>query len=508
MTRLIHGLVLTVIALGLLIQPDVIKSQAIEKNQTYASIPKAAGTRTLIDFHDYGTILKNVKAYVMQRYGTFKKEDGTDVTLDQSKDLQNRLGAQPGMPVNGYARDPNGEPDLRMTRPITELNNLFIADDTWRPDQGLVNKLSEDRATDKTGDTYKVFVPGAAAAPAGTTTPTGTTATTTPAAPAADIRPRDEQGGMQYMISQLDLALENWQVELNSSARTVENIAKSYTKEVFSYNEKVGTAAEAPYKKYFGFRIHFPTHKYNAYAKIGPAYDIPAFDSRGRPINYSLFDETQGDDKCKADEACVEKSYEGVMHNVQQIKNIVVRVSGRNFPHGFAIRLRDQNDEVSEYFLGYLDFAGWRLLKWENPNYVHSFTADELFRIPLYPMEIPYRVFDSFIVYRSGNHIGGDFVGYIDWVKMDFDLAVSPDELNQIDVDDDSWWYILRDQNAEKNKKLLEKYSEEIDLRMQIEARIKRKGAYPDQMVTESSTRPATAPAAGTTAPAGGTTPR
>jgi len=71
---------------------------------------------------------------------------------------------------------------------------------------------------------------------------------------------------------------------------------------------------------------------------------------------------------------------------------------------------------------------------------------------------------------------------------MDFDLAVSPEDLKDINVDDDAWWYVIRDQNTARNKALLARYAEEIDLRGQVEARMRRLGAMPGAMPVESST--------------------
>lgn len=512
MMRLLNGLIAALAALVLLAHADFASAitatptppvtptpgatpapGGASGNITYSSFPKAAGQRTLIDFDDYGKILANTQAYLIQRYsygrnstvppynGSGSAGTGTPAAADpEMKKYQDLTGSEDGQPIKGAVRDPDGEVDIRKVRSMTEIDNLFSNVDDLRPDQEVQRKLREESGG--AGDAA---------------VPPKSTGITPPAKPA--VWARDDMGSVQYTISKEDMSLDNWAVELNSSARTVENRSDSYCKEIKSFkNATTGDplssygdpdpAKNNPYLGtiYLGARIHFPTHKYNAYAKIGPAFDIPAFDSRGLPINYSKFDP---DWAAGIDEASPALSYNGVMHNVAQIKNIKVKVAGRNYPHGLAVRLRDENGEVSEYFVGYLDFPGWRFLSWINPNYTTSYTAEELFRIPLYPTEVPYRVFDSFVVYRNGDQEGGDFVVYFAWVKMDFDLAVSPDELEEIDVDDDNWWYIMRDANAERNRRLLEKYAEEIDLRMQIQGRVKRPTS-PDRMIQESKTKP------------------
>jgi len=431
--------------------------------KSYASFPQTAGQRTLINFNDYNEILANSQAYSLQRYGIGDFYTKNKAPLDG---VQAKQGKEIGQPISGWARDPNGKPDLRKYRDVTEVDKLFTETDSLRPNQDYEKNVRTTRSASTPG--AEVPTADLPLKPAG--------------APAA----KDDLGANQYVVSQEDMTLDKWLVQLNSSARTIPNRADSYAKEVWS----IAADYKDPknFTKYLGVRVHFPTHKYNAYAKITPAYYIPVYDSRGLPINYSKFNPKAVMDECKDNEACPKFSYNGVIHNVKQIKNIVAKVSGRNYPHGIAVRLRDQDGDVSEYFLGYLDFAGWRYLRWDNPNYTTSYSAEELFRIPLYPTNIPYRVFDSFIIYRNGNTLGGDFVTYVEWVKMDFDLAVSPEDLKDINVDDDAWWYVIRDQNTARNKALLARYAEEIDLRGQVEARMRRLGAMPGAMPVESST--------------------
>jgi hypothetical protein len=295
--------------------------------------------------------------------------------------------------------------------------------------------------------------------------------------------PKDRFGGVVYTLSKEDVEIDNWVVELNSSAATIPARRNSYCKTVTDFNRV---------QEYLGVRIHFPNHRHNAHARVAPAYPIPAYDAKGFPINYSFFD-PQGTNPFQGDAAPTHKAvsdaraanedvagnasvaseinYAGVLHNVSDMREIVVRISGRNYRNGVAIRLRDQNMETEEYFLGYTDFIGWRTLRWINPNYL---PADEMepFRLPLYPSEIPYIAFDSFIFYRDGTELGGDYVAYVDYVKLDYDLAVPGTQLEVsvpgfIDIDDESWWMILRDRNSARTEMMMRKFSEAIDLRRQ-----------------------------------------
>jgi hypothetical protein len=43
----------------------------------------------------------------------------------------------------------------------------------------------------------------------------------------------------------------------------------------------------------------------------------------------------------------------GVLRNVGPIKTLMVTVYGRNFPHSLTIRLKNQNDEYTDIFVGY-----------------------------------------------------------------------------------------------------------------------------------------------------------
>ena len=72
----------------------------------------------------------------------------------------------------------------------------------------------------------------------------------------------------QKAVMKTSLAIENWEIVLASSSRTVENISLSYTR-------------EAPSKQYdtvMGIRVRFPTEPHNAWAIVKPPFDIPAFE--------------------------------------------------------------------------------------------------------------------------------------------------------------------------------------------------------------------------------------
>ena len=224
-------------------------------------------------------------------------------------------------------------------------------------------------------------------------------------------------GAMVEGISELtvDMSVPNWAVKLAPSSASPVNRVLSYCKPVESVKMEGNV---------LGMRIHFPTAPFNSWAKLVPPFEIPFYeDAEGEEGTGSKF---------------INK---GVLRNVGTVKSISTRVTGRNFPHGLSISLKDEQDNVQEMFLGYLDFDGWRTLTWENPNYVTDVKQRDLVRKPLYPQYMPSIKFDSFTIYRSGSNIGGDFVLYIKDVVMVYDLAILETER---DINDEEAWGILQ----------------------------------------------------------------
>ncbi len=74
------------------------------------------------------------------------------------------------------------------------------------------------------------------------------------------------------------LALNNWQVVLASSARSVANQSVTMTKEAMTNaTAKPFGGKDMASKKILGVRIHFPTEPFNSWAMIQPPFDIPAY---------------------------------------------------------------------------------------------------------------------------------------------------------------------------------------------------------------------------------------
>jgi hypothetical protein len=231
-------------------------------------------------------------------------------------------------------------------------------------------------------------------------------------------------GAMAEGIEELkvDLRLDNWSVRLAPSSASAENRILSFAKPVTS-RQMDGDV--------LGVRVHFPTAPFNSWAKIMPPFEIP------------FYEDAPGDEVGEGSKF-VNK---GVLRNVGTIKSVSMRITGRNFPHGISISLKNEQDTVREMFMGYLDFDGWRTLTWDNPNYITDVKQRDLRRKPLYPETMPSIKFEAFTIYRHGSQIGGDFVTYLKDVTMIYDLAVLERER---DINDEEAWGILQTRRDSK----------------------------------------------------------
>lgn len=288
-----------------------------------------------------------------------------------------------------------------------------------------------------------------------------------------------------YEIQAGDMKFDRWLVQLNSSADSNDNRRWSYAKRVkLKASKKFKNQAGEESDAVLGVRVRFPSHDYNANARISPPYEIRAYNADGGVISRKK-----------------EGKFIGVIDNVGEIKKISLDVSGRNFKHGVAIRLKDQYDEVKEYFMGYLLFANWRKLTWENPNYITSVDHRRLFRVPLYPREVPYRKFDSFIVYRPGQEVGGDFVVYFRKVNMWFDYAVPPEQLSDLDVDDEDSWKILTKRAKDRRRAEQLLYRERLEKYRQESRRVGKNLEKKDIAAEEDKSGGSSTTGGGTTPP-------
>ncbi len=229
-------------------------------------------------------------------------------------------------------------------------------------------------------------------------------------------------GYPKLIVGYEDYLLNNWDVELGESSGDIKNKILSYCKSVKS--QRFGNT--------LGVRIHFPKWNNNSYALIKPPFPIKIYDTNGQFIN----------------------AENGVIPNVSEVKSVSVWVNGRNFNFGLAIRMKDRFENIHEFFMGWLYFDGWRKLTFTNPNFTENINAKKLKREPLYPYDIPYLVFDSFVIYRPADQIGGDFVTYIANMEIEYTPYFVDSE---DDIKDEEVWGIitkrmLRRQEAEERR--------------------------------------------------------
>ena len=229
------------------------------------------------------------------------------------------------------------------------------------------------------------------------------------------------------------LSLDNWEVILASSARTVQNQAKSMTKDsVTSESAKPFEGEEMANKHVMGIRVHFPMPSFNSYAIIQPPFEIPA---------YAVKTELQGDKLVEVEGDLGTKfDGKGVVRNVGVLKSVEVTVFGSNFPNGFGIILKDQSGKEQQIFMDYLQFDGWRKLVWNNPNYIVEVRNREVKKYPLYPKSEPFRKLAGMIIYRDSMQEGGDIIVYVKDIKITFDKAI----LEPVrDINHEAIWGIL-----------------------------------------------------------------
>jgi len=245
------------------------------------------------------------------------------------------------------------------------------------------------------------------------------------------------------------LAVPNWDVILASSSRNNLNQSLSITKEA-----KVGTTAKQfAGESVMGIRVRFPVADFNSWAKIQPPFEIPAFEPKGTVDDNGVITpaKDQGTDRLTRFEGTVDSDKItgafGIVKNVGVIKTVAVRVKGLNFPHGLEVVLKDADSNEMKIFMGYLNFDGWKELRWENPAYIQDVRNRELRVFPLYPKTTPLVKLDGFIITRDAASEGGDFVAYVKDVKILYDKAVFEP---LTDIDDEGLWNIVSKKEAER----------------------------------------------------------
>lgn len=268
----------------------------------------------------------------------------------------------------------------------------------------------------------------------------------------------------QKALMRTSLALDNWQIELNSSARNVTSLSLSKVVPAHVRLEKpVKNAAgevenvpvTVPFADSFvmGVRIVFPTSSVNANAKVIPPFEIPAYekmayiDDEG---NVSMNEDGERVDEngevYTTSTTRFEEGY-GVVKNVGTLKSISVTTMGMNYPYALYVWLKDTDNVERRYYMGTLGFDGWKELQWDNPTYITDVRTREIRIYPIYPRGLPFVKFQGFQVVRDAAQDGGDFIGYFKDVKIIYDKAVLTTER---DIADEDLWNIVTEREASK----------------------------------------------------------
>jgi len=159
----------------------------------------------------------------------------------------------------------------------------------------------------------------------------------------------------QRRVMKTSLAIRNWTVRLNSSARNV-------MREVLSYADE---AQSKQYGTVMGVRVNFPTEPWNSNAFIRPPFEIPAYeqgvvDAEGNVTPSGASATAISRFEGPVDENTGKPTFAyGVVKNVGVIKSIAVNVYGLQFPHGLSVILIDNEGNERIFHVDYLNYDGW-----------------------------------------------------------------------------------------------------------------------------------------------------
>ncbi|MCR5612111.1 flagellar filament outer layer protein FlaA [Treponema sp.] len=247
----------------------------------------------------------------------------------------------------------------------------------------------------------------------------------------------EEQKGLM----KTSLALPEWEIDLNSSARNVGSLAESKV-----VAAPVKDSAKVPFagKNVMGVRVIFPSIAANANAKIVPPFDIPAYEPLADADDDGKRAEPTDEQKASG-KTLFEDGY-GVVKNVGTVKSIAVTTMGMNYPHGLYVLLKDNDNVERRYFMGYLAFDGWKTLIWNNPQYISEIRQREIRVYPIYPRGLPFVKFSGFQITRDAAHIGDNYIGYFKDVKIIYDKALLTSDRDI--ADEDLWGIITKKENA------------------------------------------------------------
>jgi hypothetical protein len=262
----------------------------------------------------------------------------------------------------------------------------------------------------------------------------------------------------QKNLMRSSLALPNWEIVLNSSAKSATAVMNSYVVSAPVKNEET-VFEQVRGKNVMGVRIFFPEAPYNANAVIKPPFEIPAYEPlRTRDDNGDVQQQTD-EERAKRitnfeqDSQAGDTAAYGVVKNVGTIKALKVTVFGDQYPNGLYVIFKDTDGIEHRYFMGYLKFDGWKELIWNNPHYLTDVRAREIRVYPVYPRGTPFVKFVGFQVTRNAEmydpkqSFASEFISYFKDVKIIYDKAVLNTER---DIAEEDLWGIVQKKEDSK----------------------------------------------------------
>lgn len=277
----------------------------------------------------------------------------------------------------------------------------------------------------------------------------------------------------QKNLMKSSLVLPEWEVILNSSAKSVKGLSLSTI-----VAAPVKSDANVPFagSSVMGVRVVFPEWNANAFAYVKPPFEIPAYEKLAEADDNGVR-QAQSDEEKASGKTLFEDGY-GVVKNVGALKSVAVTTMGMNYPEGLYVMLKDTDGVERRYFMGYLNFDGWKTITWSNPQYISEIRNREIRIYPIYPRGLPFVKFTGFQITRDANHVGGDYIGYFKDVKIIYDKALLTTDR---DIADEDLWGIIGKKEAAHQAAEMEKFGNK-----QVNRYLEREKQAKEDMFTSS----------------------
>ncbi len=218
-----------------------------------------------------------------------------------------------------------------------------------------------------------------------------------------------------------ELSIDRWRIQLSGFSDIP--ICRSLSDVLIIPVASGKLETQEKFDKCLGIRVHYEYSYNNDWAQI--------------KTFFPLSDYYSGDGK-------------GMLRNVGPIKSISILALGRNYKNSIEVRMVDQRGQFKSINFGALYFRDWRRLTWENPDYIGDIRKRDIVKTHLYPQYEPFLKFDSIVIYKSPQEVGGDFVCYVKDIIVEYEYMLSKYEDA---VNDESIWKIQETKAQEQKMK-------------------------------------------------------